>query len=110
MFEKLNFDGARFAAILDALALHMQGGEKTLRELGHKFDPETDMHLLPPALQIAVNLRNPKDVLMAEVVAGAQIGFMLAPTDTIAVLLAAGYMMGQSKTEIDELEKLFEKE
>lgn len=98
---KINFTLDRFDSVCDDM----------VAEIGKEVEKNPQM-LLNEAdsivAQFQTKLKEPKFALTVK---NIQIGFMFLPVDSVALLLATGYKMGQEDTkaasEIAELEKLF---
>lgn len=101
---KINFTLDRFDSVCDDVVAEMgKEVEKNPQTLLNEADSIV--------AQFQTKLREPN---FAQTVKNIQTGFMLLPVDSMALLLATGYKMGQedakSAGEIAELENLFKKE
>lgn len=98
---KINFTLERFNSIMDEL----------VAEAGKESSENPNM-LLGEAKSLTAQFQaGVLDADFAETAKNIQVGFMLFPADSLALLLSVGYKMGQddarAQTEIAELEKLF---
>lgn len=98
---KINFTRERFEAVSD----------EVVAEIGNEVGKNPKM-LLKEADSIVAQFQTKiNEPNFAQTVTNIQVGFMLMPFDSVALLLAVGYKMGtddaKAASEIAELENLF---
>lgn len=101
---KINFTLDRFDSVCDDVVIEVG---KEVKKNPQMLITEADSIIA----QFQTKINEPN---FAQTVKNIQTGFMLLPADSVSLLLAVGYKMGQedakSSGEIAELENLFKKE